>query len=309
MTLQQLEYIVALDNHRHFVRAAEHCFVTQPTLTLQIKKLEDEMGTLIFDRTKHPIIPTPLGELVILKARQVLQEAQQLKELVNKQKDGITGTFRLGVIPTLAPYLVPRFLRQFSDEHPETRLVITEMESENIIKGLHSDLIDLGLLVTPLDEGSLREIPLFYEPFLVYCAENHAYYSKNTIKPEEIDTQGLWILNQGHCFRNQVLNICNRGSSASKNISYESGSIETLKNLVKWNTGYTLVPELSVLHSLSDPMLKRFEDPEPVREVSLVVHKSFIKEAMIEKLREKILANLPGHFKQSEKKFIKVKWR
>lgn len=310
MTLQQLEYIVALDNHRHFVRAAENCYVTQPTLTLQIQKLEEEMGTLIFDRSKHPIEPTSLGEMFILKARQILRDAQQLKELVNTQRDSMNGTFRLGVIPTLAPYLVPRFLRQFSKQYPDTRLIIREMESEEIIKALNNDLMDLGLLVTPLEENGLREIPLFNEPFLVYSAENHPYYVKNQIKAEDISTKGLWLLNQGHCFRNQVLNICDsRPSVAGGNVSYESGSIETLKNLVKWNMGYTLVPELSVIQELDNPMIKRFTKPEPVREVSLVVHKSFTKETLIEKLRTEILSNIPESFSKSEKRFIKVKWR
>lgn len=308
MTLQQLEYIVALDNHRHFVRAAENCFVTQPTLTLQIQKLEDEMGTQIFDRSKQPIEPTSLGELVILKARQILREAMQLKELVNEQKDGITGTFRLGVIPTLAPYLIPRFLKQFSSKYPKTRLVIREMESESIIQGLKNDLIDLGLLVTPLEENSLRELPLFNEPFLVYSSESHPYYVKKEIKPEDISDKGLWLLNQGHCFRNQVLNICNSRSSAGGNVAYESGSIETLKNLVKWNMGYTLVPELAVTHELDNPMLKRFTSPEPIREVSLVVHNSFTKEALLGKLRDEILQSIPSHFSKG-KKFIQVKWR
>ncbi|MCE7993276.1 MAG: LysR family transcriptional regulator [Roseivirga sp.] len=308
MTLQQLEYIVALDNHRHFVRAAENCFVTQPTLTLQIQKLEDEMGSQIFDRSKHPIEPTPLGEMVILKARQILREAMQLKELVNEQKDGVTGTFRLGVIPTLAPYLIPRFLKQFSSKYPKTRLVIREMESESIIKGLKNDLIDLGLLVTPLDENSLRELPLFNEPFLIYSSQSHPYYVKKEIKPEDISDKGLWLLNQGHCFRNQVLNICNSRSSAGGNVTYESGSIETLKNLVKWNMGYTLVPELAITHELDNPMLKRFTSPEPVREVSLVVHNSFTKEALLKNLRDEILQNIPTHFSKS-RKFIQVKWR
>lgn len=309
MTLQQLEYLVALDTHRHFVRAAEHCFVTQPTLTLQIQKLEDEMGAQIFDRSKHPIAPTPLGEMVIVKARQILRETQQLKELVNEQRDGMDGTFRLGVIPTLAPYLVPRFLREFSKKHPKTRLVIKEIESEAIIKGLNNDLIDLGLLVTPLEENSLREIPLFNEPFLLYSSENHPLYHKKSVKAEDISTKGLWLLNQGHCFRNQVLNICDNRGAASGNVAYESGSIETLKNLVKWNMGFTLVPELSVLQEMSNPMVKRFTKPEPVREVSLVVHKSFTKEALIGELRKQILANIPESFTKSSKRFIKVAWR
>ena len=309
MTLQQLEYLIALDEHRHFVRAAAHCFVSQPALTLQIQKLEEEMGVQIFDRSKQPITPTSLGEMVIMKARQILRETRQLKELVNEQRSRLDGTFRLGVIPTLAPYLVPRFLRELSKRNPKTRLVIKEIESEAIIKGLNNDLIDIGLLVTPLEENSLREIPLFNEPFLVYSSENHPLYHKQVVKTEEISTKGLWLLNQGHCFKNQVLNICNSNGPTSNNVAYESGSIETLKNLVKWNMGYTLVPELSVLHEMNNPRIKRFAKQEPVREVSLVVHKNFTKEALIAKLREEILAKIPESFKKSTKRFIKVSWR
>jgi LysR family transcriptional regulator, hydrogen peroxide-inducible genes activator len=310
MTLQQLEYIVALDTHRHFVNAAESCFVTQPTLTLQVKKLEDEMGVLIFDRTKHPLVPTKPGQLVIQKARQILREAHQMNDLVNDDKDSLTGTIRLAIIPTLAPYLIPRFLGAFSANYPKIHLVIQEMESEQIIECLKSDTLDIGLLVTPLEEISLREIPLFNEPFLVYSSENHPFSSRSTIKPEEINSKGLWLLNQGHCFRNQVLNICNlnQKSTNGMNFDYESGSIETLKNLVKSNVGFTLVPELSVINEKNASCIKRFTSPEPVREVSIVTHKSFTKETLLEKLSNEILNNIPNTFKKG-KQFKKVKWR
>lgn len=309
MTLQQLEYIVALDNHRHFVTAAEKCFVTQPTLTLQVKKLEEEMGTQIFDRSKHPVEPTATGEQIILKARQILREANQLKEIVNTDKDSIQGTFRIGVIPTLAPYLMPLFLGEFTKNHPDTKLVIYELESERIIHNLNNDLLDIGLLVTPLEERNIREIPLFEEPFLVFAAENHPFYVKKEISPNDISVQGLWLLNEGHCFRNQVLNICNQRHMPNESgFSYESGSIETLKNMVRSNMGYTLVPELSVSNEMDNPMVKRFKGQQPVREVSLAVHSSFTKETLIEELRNAILKNIPKSFEKG-KRFIKVKWR
>ena len=309
MTLQQLEYVVALDTHRHFVTAATHCFVTQPTLTLQVKKLEDEMGTLIFDRSRHPIAPTPTGELIISKARQILREAHQLKELVNTEKDTIAGSFRIAVIPTIAPYLMPKFLKQFSENHPNTHLQIREMESEEIINALKNDHIDIGILATPLEEPNLREIPLYHEPFLVYSSENHSLYGKSEVSPDKLPMYGLWLLNQGHCFRNQVLNVCDkRNDTEHSGFTYESGSIETLKNMVRSNVGYTLVPELSVLGELDDPRVNRFENPEPSREVSIVVHKSFTKESLIEKIRDHILECVPNHF-QKGKRFNKIKWR
>lgn len=310
MTLQQLEYIVALDTHRHFVNAAESCFVTQPTLTLQIKKLETEMGTQIFDRSKHPIEPTKTGTTIIESARQILRQVNGLKDFVNMEKDDLGGTFRIGVIPTVAPYLMPRFLKKFTDANPKVNLVIREIESEQIIHDIKNDLLDIGILATPLDENSLREMPLYNEPFLIYAAEQHPLYMKEEVKPTDLPVKGLWLLNQGHCLRNQVLSLCSqRRNAQNNNLSYESGSIETLKNLVKNHMGYTLVPELSVLESLnSDDRIKRFVAPQPTREISLVVHKSFNKEALLEYFRAAILKTIPEHFSKA-KTYNRIKWR
>lgn len=310
MTLQQLEYIVALDTHRHFVNAAESCFVTQPTLTLQIKKLETEMGIQIFDRSKHPIEPTKTGQRVVESARQILREVNGLKSFVNMEKDDLNGTFRIGVIPTVAPYLMPRFLKQFIDANPKINLVIREIESEQIISDLKNDLLDIGILATPLDENGLREIPLYNEPFLIYSAEEHPLFIQDHVQPSDLPEKGLWLLNQGHCLRNQVLSICSQKKNArNNNLSYESGSIETLKNLVKNHMGYTLVPELSVLDTLnSDERIKRFDEPEPSREISMVVHQSFNKEAILEIIKKEILENIPSHFGKA-KTFNRIKWR
>jgi len=310
MTLQQLEYILALDTHRHFVNAAESCFVTQPTLTLQIKKLETEMGLQIFDRSKHPIEPTKTGLEVIESARQILREVNGLKSFINKEKDDLSGTFRIGVIPTVAPYLMPRFLKQFIDANPKIHLVIREIESEQIIVDLKNDLLDIGILATPLDENSLREIPLYNEPFLIYSSEEHPLFTKQHIQPSDLPEKGLWLLNQGHCLRNQVLSVCRqKKNSSNNNLSYESGSIETLKNLVKNNMGYTLVPELSVIDTLNtDAKIKRFDKPEPSREISMVVHQSFNKEAILEMIKESILQNIPSQFSKA-KTYNRIKWR
>lgn len=309
MTLQQLEYIVALDTHRHFVTAADSCFVTQPTLTLQIKKLENEMNTLIFDRSKHPIEPTKTGRQVINMARQILREVNSLKDYVNTEKDNLSGTFRIGVIPTVAPYLMPRFLKHFTDNNPNISLKVREIESEQIIHDIKHDLLDIGILATPLDESNIREIPLYNEPFLLYIAEQHPLYTRKKITPEDLPENGLWLLNQGHCLRDQVLSVCNqRRSSKIENITYESGSIETLRNLVKNHMGYTLVPELSVIDQKDDMRIKRFEKPEPTREISLAVHKGFAKEAVLENLRDSILKNIPESFVKA-KRHNRIRWR
>ncbi len=309
MTLQQLEYIVALDSYRHFVTAAEHCFVTQPTLSMQVHKLEEEIGTLIFDRKKQPLEPTKAGEQILLKARQILREVNQLKALVSDEKESIEGVFRLGIIPTIAPYLIPLFVGEFIKEHPNTSLNIEEMKSSDIIEGLKNDKLDIGILATPLSEKQLREVPLYYEPFLLYVSEHHPLYKKKIVQAKDVNQEGLWILNQGHCFRSQVLNICKPKAASEKGgLKYESGSIETLKRLIDSDNGYTLVPELAIANDQDKKSVRRFEEPQPVREISIVTHNSFTKEVLIDELRKSILTKLPNTFKKN-KRFYTVKWR
>lgn len=309
MTLQQLKYIVALDNYRHFATAAEKCFVAQPTLTLQVKKLEQELNTVIFDRKKHLLQPTPLGKEIIVKARQILREADGLEVLVQSKKQVMQGRFNIGIIPTIAPYLLPLFLNGFVKKNLGTHLVIHELQTEEIIKGLKRNTLDIGLLVTPLEEKELKEVPLYQEPFLGYLAPNHPLYKEKLLKNKELKKDGLLILEEGHCFRSQVLNICTESDIDNQKFSYQSGSIETLKNLVKTGVGFTLVPELSIFKNEFDtPYVRRFEEPQPTREVSLVVHKSFAKEALLNSLRDAIQGNLPDVV-QKVKHFKRVKWR
>lgn len=309
MTLQQLEYVVALDSYRNFVLAAEKCFVTQPTLTMQVRKLEDEIGIQIFDRNKKPVKPTIAGERVVIKARQILREVNQLKEYISSERQSLQGSFKIGIIPTLAPYLLPLFLPQFTRSNPGTHLQILELQTDEIIKGIKNDTLDIGILVTPLLEKSFREIVLFNEPFLVYHPLEHPFARQGKIEPGMLNLNEMLILDEGHCFRNQMLNICNSDmTNSSLGFEYQNGSIESLKNLVNRGVGYTLVPELSICETRDRNQVKRFSEPEPVREVSLVVHKSFTKEMLIEILRNLILENIPDHFVKS-KKYMKVLWR
>jgi LysR family hydrogen peroxide-inducible transcriptional activator len=310
MTIQQLEYLVALDTHRQFVLAAEKCFVTQPTLSTQVQKLEEELGVLLFDRTKRGAEPTVIGQKIIQHARQVLREVQQLKETVQLERGEIVGDLRLGVIPTLAPYLVPLFLRDLTLRHPQLRVRVEELQTDQITARLKDHQLDVGLLVTPLDDRTLREIPVLEEPFLAYIAENHALYQKPSISPTDLDVQDMWLLQQGHCFRHQVLNICQPNvPTEQRPYTYESGSIETLKQLVRRNHGYTLVPELSVLDEVEqNPMIKRFEAPEPVREVSLVVHHGFVRTPLLTSLREIILSRTPERL-HAGRAGQKIRWK
>ena len=308
MTLQQLEYVVALDNYRHFVTAAQKCFVTQPTLTMQVKKLEEEIGMKIFNRKKQPLKPTSGGEQFVFKARQILREVSQLKEMVIEEKATVEGTFRVGVIPTIAPYLLPLILPTYTKDNPRSILIIEELQSAQIIERLKSNVLDIGILATPLEEKELREVPLFYEPFLFYSRHDDPLLSKETVAARDISSEKTLLLEEGHCFRNQALKIC-QGSTktSSRGFQYQSGSIEALKNMVDRGLGYTLVPELSLRKS-ELTHARRFSQPEPVREVSLVVHNSFTKELLLDKLRRSALNNIPKGLKKNEK-FIRVKWR
>lgn len=303
MTIQQLEYIVALDTYRHYVTAANNCFVTQPTITLQVKKLEEEIGIQIFDRSKTPLKPTKMGEVFILKARKILEEISHLKSIVSEERNSLTGTFKIGVIPTISPYIIPKFAKNFTKEHPNTYLNIEELKSVSIINALEKGLLDVGILTTPLNEPNLREIPLYNEPFVYYGAKQNKQNKISTKEVEKLDD--LWLLNSGHCFANQVLNICN--SPTKKNINFKSGSFETLMNMVDNNGGFTLIPALAA-NNIDNSKLLHFSEPKPIREVSMVVHKGFIKEEFLAVLRKHIINIIPNSFEKNEH-FIKIKWR
>lgn len=323
MTLQQLRYLLALDDHRHFGQAAEACFVAQPTLTTQLKKLETTLGVQLFDRQTNPVCPTPLGAKVIAQARVILGEVSGLEALLTEENDSMAGTYTLGIIPTLAPYLLPLFVQSFTDEFPEVRLIIREMQSEQIMEALQRNQLDLGLLVTPLEEKQLREIVLFYEPFLIYASPEEDILRQSPLLPDHIQQKDLWILEQGHCFRKQVLNICAMETElpdlASQNhpphqrprqkgFTFQAGSIETLKNMVRNNLGYTIIPEMSVNPLLDEKLVKRFAEPQPAREVSLVVNKTFAREQLLVELRKSILAVVPDSFRKNQR-FVGVTWR
>ena len=299
MNIQQLEYIVAVDTHRHFGKAAKACFVTQPTLSMMIQKLEDSLESKIFDRSKKPVIPTEIGQLIIAQARKILRETKELQELVQRQKGIIEGKMNLGIIPTIAPYLVPLFIRSFLNRYPGVRLKISELTTAQIISGLKKGELDAGILVTPLQNPSIREQPLFYEPFWVYSSH---VYKKQYLLPSDIDPNQLWLLEEGHCLRSQILNLCELRKQANNLLQYENGSIETFKRLVEKEKGITILPELSTL-SLSKKQrkfLKPFKSPRPIREVSLVTHRDFIKKGLIQVLTEEILKNIPENLKDQK---------
>lgn len=308
MTIIQMEYLVAIDTYRHFATAAEKCFVTQPTLSMQIQKLEEELGVKLFDRSKQPVVPTEIGVEVIRQARTVLKDAIQIKEIVNNHKGTSSGELRLGIIPTLAPYLLPLFIDTFIKKYPEIRLKVTELTTENLIQKLKNDLLDVGIVVTPLHDDQLIEQPMFYEEFVAFVSTNEKAYEKAYILSEDIDLDHLWLLEEGHCFRSQILNICElrKQASQNRNFEYQAGSIETLRRMVDTSGGITILPELSVLDfdTKQQKQIRYFKNPAPVREVSIVTYRHYIKKGLIDTLKNEVLAAIPPKMKQNNKKEI-----
>lgn len=304
MNLQQLEYIVAVDQHRHFAHAAEACFVTQPTLSMMIRKLEDELDTRIFDRSRQPVVPTETGVQIIEQARRVLRETAMLAEIVERRKTDPEGTLQIGIIPTLAPYLVPLFIRSFLVNYPKVQLKIAEHTTDVLLDLLKRGQLDVGILVTPLNQPSFRETPLFHEALLVYSSHDH---DKQFILPEEIDPNELWLLEEGHCFRSQILNLCELRKKPFDNLDYAAGSIETLIRLVETQKGITVLPELATKGmSLSRRRrLVPFAPPVPVREVSLVTDRDHVKKHLIDLLQQEILSNLPREILE-EREFHRI---
>ena len=297
MTITQLEYIIAVDNHRHFAKAAAECHVTQPTLSMQIQKLEDQLGIKIFDRSKQPVVPTELGEKIITQARMVVLESRKIRELVEEEKEEVAGELRLGVIPTLAPYLVPRFVAAFLEKYPKVRLHIEEQVTETVLESLKHGKLDVGIIVTPAEDAAIFEKPLFYEPFQAYVSPRSALFKKEEIMPEDIALRDVWLLQEGHCLRNQVLNLCgHRGeTSPLRSLIYDSGSLEALKRLVDRQGGLTLLPQLAALDLSPEDRkkLRPIKDPHPMREVSMVMHRSFLKRKLLDALSQEIVDNLP----------------
>ncbi|GAA4399986.1 LysR substrate-binding domain-containing protein [Nibrella viscosa] len=306
MTLTQLEYIVSVDTYRHFATAAEHCHVTQPTLSMQIQKLEDELGILIFDRSKQPVVPTETGQVILAQAREVVQAARRIPELVKESKNEISGELRLGLIPTLAPYLLPYFIRSFIGKYPAVTVHVHELLTDQVIDKLKNGMLDVGIVVTPLPDSGLREFPLFYEPFMLYTSPAHPLYQRDRVTADDLLTDGLWLLSEGHCFRNQVMNLCGQPLRGAQPLRYETGSLETLMKIIDKQDGFTLIPYLATLDMPTERLtrVKPFVDPQPVREVSLVTHRSYLKKGLIDALQQEVLGHMPAELNRWEKGMV-----
>ena len=308
MTFTQLEYIVAIDTWRHFAMAAGKCFVTQPTLSMQVQKLEEELGVKLFDRSKQPVISTEAGAAIIDQARKILGERNVINEIIQQKKGVLSGELRIGIIPTLAPYLLPLFVKSFNKKYPNVKLIVNEMMTEFIVSRLREGRIDMGILVTPLLENGIKEHVLFYEELLVYVSKKNSAYKKQYVLAQDIDPNKLWLMEEGHCFRSQIVNLCElrKASESGSHFEYEAGSIETLRRMVELNDGITILPELTTLDLSANQLklIRQFKRPAPMREVSMVVHRDFVKKSMIEALKEEIIAAVPDKIKKNRNEHV-----
>lgn len=297
MTFTQLEYAVAVDTYRHFAKAANACFITQPTLSMQLHKLEKELGTKIFDRSKQPVVTTAAGAEIIAHAKKMIGERDGLFDFLQLHKGVLSGDLKIGIIPTLAPYILPLFIPLFSKKNPNIKLVINEMTTETIIKRLRDGRIDAGLLATPLNEPGIKEDVIFYEEMMVYISPKNAAFKKTYLLPQDIDPNKLWLLEEGHCFRTQIANLCQlrRATPEGSHFDYEAGSLETLRRLVELNDGITILPELATLEFTpkQKKLVRQFKKPVPMREISIVIHRDHLKKRMIDALKKEIIAALP----------------
>ncbi|MBD8388393.1 hydrogen peroxide-inducible genes activator [Dysgonomonas sp. BGC7] len=310
MNIQQLEYIIAVDNHRHFAKAAEASFVTQPTLSMMIQKLEDELGVKIFDRSQLPVQPTVIGTQIINQARVIVSQVKQIKEIIQEEKGIVQGVFKLGIIPTIAPYLLPKLMKMHDDNGYDIVLVIEETTTGQIIEKLLNGALDGAILATPLKNEKITEHPIYYERFYAYVSPREtSLYAKKELDEEDLNINRLWLLEEVHCFRGQILRICNmrKRKSSHSLFSYEAGSINTLINIVDNNSGLTIIPEMAI-EELSEKQkrnVRPLRDISPVREISLVTRREFLRERVLDIIISEVKQSVPKELLNPElKKFI-----
>ena len=297
MTITQLKYVLAVAEHKNFTLAAEKCFVTQPTLSMQIQKIEEELSIQIFDRTKKPIQLTDIGQKIVNQAKNIVNEADRIQDIVEQQKGFIGGEFRLGIIPTIMPTLLPMFLNNFIKKYPKVKLIIEELNTDEIITKLNNGHLDAAIAATPLMEEKIKEIVLYFEPFVAYIPESHHHFQKEEIEISDLNLDEILLLQDGHCFRNGILKLCKNAPRSEKgHFQLESGSFETLIKLADEGLGTTLLPYLHTLDLKENDKLKlrHFKEPKPAREVSLIFPKNELKIQIIEALRSTIAGVIKG---------------
>lgn len=295
MTLQQLEYILAVNQFRHFAKAAEYCRVTQPTLSAMIQKLEEELDTRIFDRSQQPVCPTPVGIHIIEQAQNILVQANRIKNIIEEEKHSLTGTFKLGILPTVAPYLLPRFFPQLMKKYPDLDIRVVEMKTNDIKKALQTGEIDAGIVASLAGMEELQQTPLFYEQFFAYVSREDALFNNEVIRTSDLNGEQLWLLDEGHCFRDQLVRFCQMKSARASQLAYHLGSMETFMRMVESGKGVTFIPELAVLQlgDAQKELVRSFAIPCPTRQVVLLTNKNFIRHTLLEMLVKKIKLSVP----------------
>lgn len=295
MTLQQLEYILAVDRFRHFAKAAEHCRVTQPTLSAMIQKLEEELDTRIFDRSQQPVCPTPVGVHIIEQARLVLVQTNRIKNIIEEEKHSLTGTFTLGILPTIAPYLLPRFFPQFMKKYAGLDMRVVEMKTNDIKAALQTGEIDAGIVASLAGMEEFGQAALFYERFFAYIAREDALFNNELIRTSDLNGEQLWLLDEGHCFRDQLVRFCQLKSARASQLAYHLGSMETFMRMVESGKGVTFIPELAVLQlgDIQKELVRPFAIPCPTRQIVLLTNKNFIRHTLLQKLTDEIQGAVP----------------
>ncbi|WP_340074942.1 LysR family transcriptional regulator [Leptobacterium sp. I13] len=297
MTITQLQYVLAVATYQNFTLAAEKSFVTQPTLSMQIQKLEEELDVLIFDRSKKPIQLTEIGKKIVEQAKNIINESGRIMDIVEQQKGYVGGEFKLGIIPTIMPTLLPMFLHNFIKKYPKINLKIEELNTQTIIQRLKEGYIDAAIAATPLNDEKITERPLYYEPFVAYVPPNHRLHNKKNIDTKDLNLDDILLLEDGHCFRDGVINLCKAAkNNQNEHFQLESGSFETMVKLANEGLGMTLLP---YLHSMDikeneKKNLRYFTEPNPAREVSLIFHSSGLKIHIIEALKDIIAGVVRG---------------
>ncbi len=307
MTITQLHYVLAVAEYQNFTLAAQKSFVTQPTLSMQVQKLEDELDVLIFDRSKKPISITEVGKKIVAQAKNIVNEAERIKDIVDQEKGFIGGDYTLGIIPTIMPTLLPMFLKTFINKYPKVNLIIKEQNTESLIRNIQDGHLDAGIAATPLEIEFIKERPLYYEPFVGYVPTNHRLAKTTNLNPEDLDIADILLLKDGHCFRDGVFNICNSPKNYDEeHFQLQSGSFETLVNLSNEGLGMTLLPFLNTLEldEVKKKNLKYFKNPSPAREVSLIYHKSELKIQITEALKDVISGIVRGAIAFQDVKII-----
>lgn len=295
MTLQQLEYILAVDRFRHFAKAAEYCRVTQPTLSAMLQKLEEELDTKIFDRSQQPVCPTPIGVHIIEQARNVLVQANHIKNIIEEEKHSLCGVFKLGILPTIAPYLLPRFFPQLMKKYAQLDIRVAEMKTDDIRKALQTGEIDAGIVASLAGMEEFRQTPLFYEQFYAYTARESALFANEVIRTSDLAGEQLWLLDEGHCFRDQLVRFCQLKAARASQLAYRLGSMETFMRMVESGKGITFIPELAVLQ-LDDrqkELVRPFAIPCPARQIIMLTSRNFIRHTLLETVTREITAAVP----------------